>query len=99
MSQAPVLVIIEVQQVHDAASFSAYQAAVREQVIALGVRVIGRGGTSFEGHPEFCRLLVQQWPSEQAFRDWQASADYTPLLELRRRAASLRIAIVPQTVV
>jgi hypothetical protein len=50
----------------------------------------------FEGEP-VGRLLIQRWPSETAFREWQASEEYRPLRERRMRAADLRIAIVAAT--
>ena len=91
-----VLVLVEIRAVRDAAALAAYQAEARKQMSRRGGVVIGRGGASFEGEP-VGPLVVQRWPSEADFRAWQASEEYQPLLERRKRSADLRIAIVPAT--
>ena len=94
MSSNEVLVIVEVRAVHDAPELAAYQAGARKQMLQRGGVVVGRGGLAFEGEA-VGPLIVQRWPSEAQFRQWQASDEYKPLLERRKRAADLRIAIVP----
>lgn len=96
MTTDEILVIVEVQEIFDEAIFEAYRAQAREQLLARGGTLLGRGGVLFEGTPAAAlSVLVQRWPSEHAFRTWQASTDYAPLLELRKKAAQLRITIVP----
>ncbi len=90
-----VFVVVEIFEVRDAKALREYQAGARAQLAAFGGVVIGRGGEAFDGVPPFGPLLIQRWPSADAFKTWQASDDYRPLLELRRRAANLRIAIIP----
>lgn len=97
MPSQPVLVIIEVDTVHDAQAFTQYQAAAREQILARGARVIARGGSTIEGEPPLGSLVIQQWPSEAAFREWQSSAEYAPYKRLRQQAAKMRMCIVPGT--
>jgi uncharacterized protein (DUF1330 family) len=92
-----VLVIVEVQEVRDGKEMAAYQAAAREQMLRRGGVVVARGGVCFEGDPSFEAMLIQRWPSEEAFREWQNSDEYRPLFACRKRAADLRIAIVPST--
>ena len=95
MAGSEVFVIVEVQEVFDQQELTAYQAAARQQLLELGGVPIARGDAVFEGEPPARSLLIQKWPSEAAFRAWQESAAYRPLLERRKRAAKLRIAILP----
>jgi uncharacterized protein (DUF1330 family) len=90
----PVLIVAEVRVIYDEDAFRTYQLGARAQLRARGGEVLGRGTLMFEGEPAFGQLLVQRWPSEAAFREWQSSDEYRPLLELRNRAANIRIAIV-----
>lgn len=95
MVNGEVIVIVEVQEVMDDVAFQAYRAQARRQLLERGGAIMGRGGELFEGTPALAGpILVQRWPSEQAFREWQSSEDYRPLLALRKRAARLRVIIV-----
>ena len=94
ISNENVLVIVEVAAVRDPAMLKSYQLRAREQIGRHGGAVLARGGSMLEGAP-FGPLLVQRWPSEQAFRAWQESAEYEPLRDLRRTCADLRIVVVP----
>ena len=95
MSDAGVLVVVEVRAVRDLEQFKRYQAGAREQIGRYGGTVIARGGSRVEGDPPFGALMIQQWPSEQAFRAWQESEEYRPLCAIRRGCADLRISTVP----
>lgn len=98
MAEGEVLVIIETQEIIDETALKSYQAQAREQILERGGQLLGRGGSLFEGSPLLTgAVVVQRWPSEAAFREWQASEPYQPLLELRRRAARLRLTLVPAT--
>jgi uncharacterized protein (DUF1330 family) len=96
LSSEPVLVIVEVQEIFDAAAFNGYRARARRQLTEQGGTLLGRGGALFEGSPDVgLAVLVQHWPSEVAFREWQASEAYAPLRVMRDKSARLRIMIVP----
>jgi uncharacterized protein (DUF1330 family) len=95
MAGDEVLVVAELQRVHDAEGLKRYQQGARAQISRFGGVVLGRGGNSFEGSPAFGTVLVQKWPSAEAFAAWQNSEDYRPLREIRQRCADMRIAIVP----
>lgn len=96
MPNQEVIVIVEVQEVFDPAGLDAYRSQAREQMLARGGELIARGGSLFEGSPPLAQgMLLQRWPSEQAFRDWQTSDAYAPLLKLRNEAVRLRMSIVP----
>ena len=89
-----VLVVIEIEEISDPAEMQAYQQLARAQIAERGGSVVARGGECIEGAAGG-PFLVQRWPSETAFRDWQASDAYRPLLARRNAAARLRIAVVP----
>jgi uncharacterized protein (DUF1330 family) len=95
MSNEEVFVVVEIVDVRDAELLKTYQAGARAQVAGFGGTVIGRGVTTFEGHPEFAMLMVQRWPNEAAFRNWQDSEAYRPLRRMREQAVVMRIGIVP----
>lgn len=91
-----VLVVIETLRVSDREQFTAYQQQARQQVIDRGATLVARGAEAVEGPAPSGPLLIQRWQSAQAFRDWQESEEYRPLLELRRGAAEVRLTIVPE---
>ena len=95
MSDGSVFVVVEIRSVDNADQFKAYQSGAREQIGTYGGIVIARGGSPVEGNPPFGALMIQKWPSEQAFRNWQESDEYKPLREMRRNCVDLRISIVP----
>jgi uncharacterized protein (DUF1330 family) len=95
MSDGGVLVVVEVRSIGDADRFKKYQAGAREQIASYGGAVIARGGSPVEGDPPFGTLMIQKWPSQQAFMSWQESEQYRPLRDIRRSCADLRISVVP----
>ena len=95
MSDAAVLVVVEMTAVRDPEQLKTYQSGARVQLGARGGVVVARGISPVEGSPPFGALLVQQWPSERAFREWQQSEEYRPLKALRERCVDMRIAVVP----
>lgn len=95
MNDKQVLVVVEIRSVHDAEALKAYQAGARQQIVEYGASVIARGGATLEGTPAFGPLMVQHWPSEDAFRTWQGSESYRPLRAIREACADLRIAVIP----
>lgn len=91
-----VLVIVEMIRVKDQEQLTAYQGQARQQLLERGGKLLARGGETFEGAPLTGPVLIQRWPSEQAFRDWQESEAYRPLLALRKEAAEIRLTIVAE---
>ena len=94
--QGETVVVVEILEVFDPEAMQAYQADARVQILERGGSVLARGGKTFEG-PVAGPMLLQRWPSEAAFTDWQSSAEYQPLLERRNKAARLQISILPCT--
>lgn len=96
MPDGEVFVVIEVSEMRDPSAYAAYQQAARAQIAGWpGVAVVARGGEPFEGDPPLGKLMIQRWPSEAAFREWQESEAYAPFKAMRLDAVSMRIAIVP----
>lgn len=95
MADGEVIVVVEVQEIIDPEAYENYRSQAQQQFGRYGGTILGRGGFCFEGDPVHGPVLLQRWPSEQAFRQWQSSEEYKPLLELRRRAVKLRLIIVP----
>ena len=91
-----VLVVVEVLGITDQEQFAAYQSQARVQLRERGGVLLGRGGAIYEGPALGLSAMVQRWPSEQAFRDWQDSDEYRPLLEIRRRVADIRLILIPE---
>lgn len=95
MDNSEVLVVVEIQSVKDPAGMQAYQTAARQQIGKYGGLVIARGGSSVEGSPPFGPVMVQKWPSHEAFAQWQSSEEYQPHRLARLAAADLRITVIP----
>ena len=95
MTEAAVLIVVEITAVRDADQLKAYQIGARAQLAEHGGIVVARGTSPVEGSPPLGMLLIQKWPSEQAFRDWQDSEAYKPLKSLRQQCVDMRIAVVP----
>ncbi len=72
-------------QVTDAEAFERYRAAVPPVIAAFGGRYLVRGGAvhALEGAMDLARLVILEFPSLQAARDFYDSAAYRPLLDLR----------------
>ena len=47
-----------------------------------------------EGDRNPARVVILEFPSPQAFRDWYSSPEYAPVLKLRREGATTATAIV-----
>ena len=96
MADGEILVIVEIQEILDEGVLKAYQVQARQQLLERGGKVLGRGGELFEGAPPLTgSVLIQRWASAAAFREWQSSEAYKPLRELRKKAAKLRLILVP----
>lgn len=95
MPETPVLVVVEILSVQDAAGLGAYAGRAAALIGTYGGAVIGHGATPVDGERGFAPLVIQRWTSEAAFRAWLASDDYRPLNAIRLASATMRVAIVP----
>lgn len=92
---AKTFVIIEVLGVDDPDTIGTYAAGIQPSLAAAGGKLVGQGLEVFEGKTEARMFAIQEWPSAEAFKAWQASAAYQPFLAMRKRAARINIYIVP----
>jgi len=90
-----VLVVVEIEEIFDADALASYQTAARQQLLERGGVLVARGDRVVEGTEAVKQMLIQRWPSEASFLEWQASDAYRPLLEQRRKCVKLRIIILP----
>jgi uncharacterized protein (DUF1330 family) len=91
-----ILVVAETGTIRDDKRMEIYKQGAMPQITKWGGKILGIGNIPGEGEP-FATLMVQEWPSEERFREWQASEEYRPLAELRRAVADVRFALVPCT--
>ncbi len=91
----PAYLIVNIT-VRDRAAFEAYRERAPAVIAAHGGRYLVRGGPVevMEGEPGLDRVVVLEFPSMAAARGFCHSADYAPLIALRRAASIAHIALV-----
>ncbi len=82
--------------VTDPDRYKAYAAHTESTLKPFGGRFIVRGGASevLEGAWEPGRLVVMEFPSAQAARDWYASEHYQEILPIRHEASTGSLVLV-----
>lgn len=92
----PVYLVAELE-VRDAETMRRYATEVRPVLESFGGRILSTfppGPAPVEGDWRPQVLVIQEWPSADAFHAFWSSADYAPLRDLRRAAARSRIVTV-----
>lgn len=76
-------------KIADAEAMRRYVAEAPATIEAFGGRYLYRGSevTALEGTWDADRMVVVEFPTRQAARDWYDSPAYRPLRELRRGAS------------
>jgi len=84
----PAYLIADVD-IKDPAAYEEYRQKVAQTTAAFGGRYLTRAGATevLEGDWRPKRFVVLEFPSAGHIRDWYASPQYRPLLELRQRTA------------
>jgi uncharacterized protein (DUF1330 family) len=79
--------------IRDPEKFEDYRTKVPALVERYGGRYLVRGGElhPVEGDPGVKRLVIIEFPSVEAARRFNTSAEYVPLLRLRRESAASEI--------
>jgi uncharacterized protein (DUF1330 family) len=92
----PAYVIVEIEQITDAATLDRYRAIAAASVAKHGGKYLVRGGKpeTLEGSWTPSNMVVLEFPSASRARDWYNSADYAPALEMRHRAGPRKLVIV-----
>ena len=90
-----VYVIGEIE-VTDQATYDDYRKQVPATVAKYGGRFIMRGGKveTLEGGWAPKRIVALEFPSMEQAQKWYRSAEYTPLIKLRQKAARGKLILV-----
>lgn len=91
----PAYVIANVE-VTDPSGYEDYRSKVPVTVAAYGGRYLARAGATevLEGDWTAHRLVILEFPTMARLREWYLSAEYRPLLEVRKRTARSRVIII-----
>jgi uncharacterized protein (DUF1330 family) len=91
----PAYLIAEIE-VTDRELYDEYRKGVAATVAAHGGRFVVRGGATetLEGGWTPGRVVILEFPTMAALRQWYDSAEYQPLLALRTRAARSKVIAV-----
>lgn len=75
--------------------YEEYRRKVPPIITAYGGRYLARGGATevLEGSGNPKRIVIVEFPDMERFRAWWSSPEYTPLRELRQRAAVSRLIV------
>jgi len=82
--------------VKDPAEYEEYRARVPAVIAAHGGRYVVRGGQMevLEGDWQVARTVVLEFPDMQRLKAFYESADYAPLLAIRKRCADSKLIAV-----
>jgi uncharacterized protein (DUF1330 family) len=91
----PGYIIVQIR-VHDAVQYERYKQLAQDSVAAYGGRYIVRGGAAetLEGSWSPARLVILEFPSVSAARDWWHSPEYAEGKALRHAVASSEMLLV-----
>lgn len=83
-------------EVGESAAFGEFVQKIPDAVAAHGGHFVVRGGEldAVEGNWEPQRLVIMEFESLERARGFIASAEYTALAELRRRAVTSKVLVV-----
>jgi uncharacterized protein (DUF1330 family) len=91
----PTYIIAEIQ-VTDPTAYDGYRPLAAASVARYGGRFAVRGGDIdlLEGEPEPGRIVVIEFPDEDAARRWYRSEEYQKALKIRQSASRGRVFLV-----
>ena len=94
MSDNTIYLLLDVT-VKDRAKFMEYVEGHRPSFHQYGGKLLFRSNDMevIEGNWSPKLLVVHEWPSEQAFRQWDESAEYAPWKKLRKEAMDVNMAL------
>lgn len=87
----------DVREVIDGAKLTEYRGKVFDTVAAHGGRYLALGGAvqALEGDRPPVLPVIIEFPDMASARGWYDSADYAPLLKLRREGARTEGVLIP----
>lgn len=82
--------------VKDPVRYEDYKKMSPISIEKFGGRFVARGGSVevLEGTWEPCRLVLLEFPSLEAARQWHASVDYAPARELRQATSTGDLVVI-----
>ena len=92
----PALIIVNVKEIRDAERYETYKKLTPPTIEKYGGRFVVRGGAAevLEGEWQPGRLVVIEFPSVEAAKDWASSDDYAPAKQLRNSIADADLVVV-----
>jgi uncharacterized protein (DUF1330 family) len=91
----PAYIIVEVH-IHNEVEYEDYKKLTPASLLPFRGRFIVRGGEteSLEGTWQPKRIVVLEFPTKEAAKDWWASNEYAPAKALRQRTATTNMILV-----
>ena len=88
--------VIAMIRVDNPEIYREYTSRTPPTVEKYGGKFIARGGEvdTLEGEPFNDRLVLLEFPSKQAVRDWHADPEYQVALEYRKASSEARILVI-----
>ncbi len=87
--------IVSMQNIHDPETYRKYTARTPPTLARYGGRFLARGGDVDVLEGKFDdRLVILEFPSMQAARDWMADAEYVELMKFRHAASSATVLLI-----
>lgn len=92
----PALLIVDVLEVKDEEGYRQYREQVPATLAKFGATYLARGHniSVFDGDWDPKRIVVVQFPSLDAAREWWNSELYADLKKLRRRSTRMNMVLV-----
>ena len=91
----PAYIIVEVH-IHNEVEYEDYKKLTPASLLPFRGRFIVRGGETetLEGIWQPKRIVVLEFPTKEAAKDWWASNEYAPAKALRQRTATTNMILV-----
>lgn len=88
--------IVDITQIHDARNYELYRSKVSPALAVAGGRYLARGGPVdvLEGVWRPNRIVLVEFPSADAARQWFNSDEYTPLRRLRQASTATNMILI-----
>jgi uncharacterized protein (DUF1330 family) len=88
-------VVVEIT-IHDPETYKQYMALAPATIAKYKGRYLVRGGTTetFEGTWNPQRLVILEFPTAQAARDWWSCPEYTEARKIRERSATAKMLMI-----
>lgn len=88
--------VVSMMSIDDPETYRQYTDRTPPIVAKYGGKFLARGGhvTTLEGEPYTARMVILEFPSEQAVHDWLADPDYQEAVVFRHASSQARILMI-----